>query len=105
MPTLAIRYETAPEGVAAVTTAIRDVMAGLHALRPEGVRFTYYRLASGNEFMGLLELVDGVENPLPALAQAPELQAAVAKWALGEPPVPQPLEVIGGYTPSQVDGE
>ncbi|MFI6596261.1 hypothetical protein ACIBHX_08435 [Nonomuraea sp. NPDC050536] len=38
-----------------------------------------------------------MDNPLPGIPALRELQATMAKHAVGEAPVPQPLEVLGTY--------
>lgn len=65
--------------------------------RGADLRYTYYRRAGSNEFTAVVELPDGAENPLFGIEAARELQATVAKWALGEPPAARPLEVLGSY--------
>ena len=47
-------------------------------------------------FLLLLELADGVENPLPAIAEARSFQHQMAAWA-ATPPAPEPLAVVGSY--------
>jgi hypothetical protein len=97
MPLLMIRYQVAEEGVAPVLTAVKAAFEALTAQRPSGIRFAYYRRPGTTELLALLELDEGIENPLPAISAARELQAAVAKWVVGDPPTPQPLEVLGTY--------
>ena len=53
--------------------------------------------AGMREFLALLQLDDGIENPLPGIEAARELQATVARWATGPALVPQPVEVLGDY--------
>jgi hypothetical protein len=92
-----IRFQVASEGVAEVVGAVQAAVAALTAQQPAGVRYTYYRRAGSTEFVALLELDAGIENPLLGIAAARALQAAVARWVVGEPPVPQPLELLGAY--------
>lgn len=97
MPTLIVEYDAPAAGVEEIIEAVRAAFAELAEEAPEGVRWTYCRRQDGTGFVALLELADGVENPLPDLAAARHLQATVAKWAIGEPPLPRPLEVLGSY--------
>lgn len=97
MTVLIVGYEVPEEGVAPVTAAIAKAFAALDEAAPANLKFTYYRRPSGNSFVGVVELPDGAENPLFGVEAARELQATVAKWALGETPVPEPLEVLGSY--------
>jgi hypothetical protein len=97
MPTMMLRYQVADEGVAEVATAIKDAFAAVRAQRPEGLRYAYYRRPGSTEFVALLELDEGVENPLFGIPATEQLRSTVAKWAMGEPPAPQPLDVLGSY--------
>lgn len=97
MPVLMIRYQVTDEGSAHVRAAIESTFAALRAEQPTGIRFAYGRSAGGNEFIGVLELAVGVENPLPTIAAARDLQATVATWAVGGPPTPQPIELLATY--------
>ncbi|ACZ91458.1 hypothetical protein [Streptosporangium roseum] len=97
MSVFMISYQVADEGVAEVVEAIEKAFAAVDAQRPDGIRYAYLRRAGGTEFVALLELADGVENPLPGLAEARRLQATVARWAVGPAPAPQPFDVLGDY--------
>ncbi|OLT25088.1 hypothetical protein BJF79_13065 [Actinomadura sp. CNU-125] len=97
MPVFMIKYQVTEEGVTEVVQAIEKAFAAVRAQRPDGVRYAYLRRAEGTEFVALLELADGVENPLPGIAEARELLATVARWAVEAAPAPQPLEVLGDY--------
>ncbi|ARQ71482.1 hypothetical protein [Streptomyces marincola] len=97
MPTLMLTYRVAEEGVAEVVDAITDTVAELAAAGPEGVRYAYLRAAGGTEFVALLTLEEGVENPLPGLPAGQRLQAAVAKWSVDGPPAPRPFDVLGAH--------
>jgi hypothetical protein len=94
---LMIRYQVAEEGVAEVSEAIEAAFEAVEAQQPQGVRYAYLRRAGSTEFIALLELDEGVENPLPGIEEARRLQATVAKWAVGPAPAPQPLDVLGAY--------
>lgn len=97
MPVLVISYQVADEGVSEVVDAIETAFAAVHRQQPEGVRYAYLHRAASGEFIALLELADGVENPLPGIAEARHLQATAAKWALGSAPTPQPFDVLAAY--------
>jgi hypothetical protein len=97
MPVLIVRYDVAEEGVAEVAAAVEAAFAAVREEAPDGVRYSYLRRAGGTEFVALLQLADGLENPLPGIAAARHLQATVAKWAVGEPPAPAAFEVLGDY--------
>ncbi len=95
MPVLFIRYQVAERSIPEVTSAVKAAFAAIEAAKPAGIRYAYYR--KGTELIGLVELDEGIENPLLGIPAARELQAAVARNVLGEPPAPQPLEVLGSY--------
>ncbi|MEW9533978.1 hypothetical protein [Microbispora sp. NPDC049125] len=97
MPLLMVRYNVAEDGAEKVIGAVERAFAALEEQRPEGIRYAYYRRAGGTEFVALLELDEGIENPLPGIGAARELQATVAEWVVGQPPAPQPLDVLGSY--------
>jgi hypothetical protein len=98
MTVLTVQYEVRPECVDDLVTAIGEVADALTATRPAGVRYTLGRLPDGVTFFGVLELADGVDNPLPGLPAARELQQRLAAWVVGgAPPVARPLDVVGAY--------
>ena len=97
MPVLMVRYDVADEGVAEVADAIEKAFEAVRSQQPEGIRYAYLRRTGSTEFVALLELDEGVENPLPGIEAARRLQATVAKWALGPGPTPQPLDLLGDY--------
>lgn len=97
MPVFVISYQVADEGVDEVAEAIEKAFAAVDAQQPEGVRYAYLRRAGGTEFVALLEVAEGVENPLPGIAEARRLQATVAEWAVGPAPAPEPFDVLGAY--------
>ncbi|UJR84947.1 hypothetical protein [Sandaracinus amylolyticus] len=95
MRVLMIHYRVDDRDVAEVTAAVEAALAALATAPPAGVRFEYYRVAGQGEFVGLLRLDEGVENPLPNIAAMRALQSTVAERAIGGPPMPRPLERIG----------
>ncbi|MCP3164215.1 hypothetical protein [Myxococcus qinghaiensis] len=97
MPVLMVRYQVAEQGVAEVTQAVQTAFEAVRAQRPKGLRFSYFHRAGSTEFIALVELDEGIENPLFGIEAARALQAAVARWAVGEPPKPQAVERIGAY--------
>jgi hypothetical protein len=92
-----ISYRVAEEGVAEVAEAIEKTFTTVEAQQPDGIRYAYLRRVGSTRFVALLELAEGVENPLPGIAEARRLQATVARWAVGPAPTPEPLEVLGDY--------
>ena len=81
MPTLMVRYKTAEDGVDDVVRAVEAAFAEVNEQRPDGIRWIYWRRAGSNEFFALLELDDGVENPL--LAHGRRQGAAIGGREMG----------------------
>ena len=97
MTVLVVQYEVAEEHVAAVEADAAEVVAALAAAPVEGVRWALGRLPDGVTFVGVLELADGVENPLPGIPEARAFQQRLAGRVVGDPPVPRPVDVVGAY--------
>jgi hypothetical protein len=91
-----IRFTTSEAHVPEVEESIRAMIAAIEAARPAGTRYAATKLADGRTFLLVLELADGVENPLPAISEARAFQQRMADWAT-EPPAPQPVTVVGSY--------
>jgi hypothetical protein len=92
-----IRYRVAEEGIGEVADAVKAAFTAVEARQPEGIRYAYYLRPDSAEFVATLELAEGVQNPLFGIGAARKLQQTVAKWAIGDAPAPQPLEVLGCY--------
>ena len=97
MTVLVVQYEVAKEHVADVEAEAAEVVAALEAADPGGVRWALGRLPDGVTFVGLLELADGVENPMPAIPAARRFQQRLAGRVVGDPPVPRVLDVVGAF--------
>ncbi|HEY1625341.1 MAG TPA: hypothetical protein VGG16_16245 [Streptosporangiaceae bacterium] len=97
MTVLMVRFETTEQGAAPVAEAVEAAFAAVAREHPEGIRYQYYRRGGSNEFVALLELAGPAVNPLFGIEAAGRLQAAMAEWAIGGPPVPAPLELLGWY--------
>jgi hypothetical protein len=97
MTVLMVRYQAHEAHVADVEAAIRTAMAAVAREKPAGVRYAMGKLPDGVTFVGVLELADGVDNPLPGIPAARELQQSLPAMVVGDPPVPQPVQVVGSY--------
>ncbi len=95
-----IRFHVAAEGIDEIINAAGILSDALNVERPKGLNWTYYRQVDSGEFLGLLELPDGVDNPLPAMPEGQQLGAAVAKWITGEAAIPEPVEIVGSFNQS-----
>ena len=84
------------ECVADVQTAASKLFAAIDAAQPDGVRYAWCLSPDGETFFALVQVDDGMENPIPGLPEFKELQANIADWLAG-PPSAQALAVIGSY--------
>ncbi|MFI6486685.1 hypothetical protein [Streptomyces sp. NPDC050564] len=96
MTVLMVRSAVKPEFVGELEAALKKMFTAIDSARPEGVRYTSYRLPDGVTYVALLELADGIENPLPAIAEFREFQAGLKDWLAG-PPSAERFEVRGAY--------
>jgi hypothetical protein len=92
-----VSYKVREESVAEVEAGIEAMMAALKEQHPEGVRYAMGMLPDRVTIVGVLELDDGVHNPLLRDAAAGEYLANLEKWVDGDRPKPRPLRVIGSY--------
>ena len=95
---LIVRYTAAAEGIEELTAAIEQAFRAVAKSQPEGMRYEYYRIADSNDFVAVVHLADGVENPLRTIPGVQDLSAVVKKWTVGEPSAPQPAELLGSYS-------
>jgi hypothetical protein len=79
-----------------VQAAANTLFAAIDAAQPEGIRYAWCLLPDGETFVALVQVDDGVDNPIPGLPEYRELQEGLKGW-LAEPPNSQPLTVIGSY--------
>ncbi|TWF75548.1 hypothetical protein FHX44_111432 [Pseudonocardia hierapolitana] len=91
-----VRFTTSATDVPAVEAAIETMVAAIHRERPPGTRFSSWKLADGVTFLNVLELEDGVDNPLLGIPECRAYQKELARW-VAEPPRPQPVTVVGAY--------
>jgi hypothetical protein len=91
-----LRADVKPEDGADVEAAVAKMFAAIEQAQPEGVRYASCRLAGSSTFVILLQLADGIENPLPAVPEFKEFQANLPNW-LAKAPAPEQLTVVGSY--------
>jgi hypothetical protein len=87
-----IRRESVPD----VQAAAKRMFTAIDAAQPEGIRYASCLLPDGETIVALLQLADGVENPLPGFPEFQEFLEGV-EASRAEPANVQPLEVIGSY--------
>lgn len=91
-----VRFTADETDVPEIEAAIGEVVAAIHRVRPAGTRFASWKLADGVTFLTVLELAEGVENPLLGIPECRAYQQHLPRW-VGEPPSPQPVTVVGAY--------
>jgi hypothetical protein len=84
------------EGVADVQTATEKMFAAIDAARPEGIRYASLLLGDGETFVAIVQVDDGVENPIPGFPEFRELQELV-EGSRAAPTAAQALTVVGSY--------
>ncbi|PCC68857.1 hypothetical protein SAMN02745121_07614 [Nannocystis exedens] len=90
-----VRYTVPPEHAPQVDAAIEQLFAAVRRQQPAGIRYWYGRLADGATYVALLELDEGVDNPLLALPEARQFQAELRRYVAAPPP--EPVTVLGSY--------
>jgi hypothetical protein len=96
MNTMMLHATVKPECVTDVESAVQEMFAAIDAAAPDGVRYASCRSSDGVSFVALLALDEGIENPLPAIAEFRDFQANLGQW-LAAPPVPDQMTVVGSY--------
>jgi hypothetical protein len=97
MNVLMVRSKVKEESVADAEAAVEKMFAAIEQAQPEGVHYASCKLADGVTFVALLQLDEGVENPLPALPEFREFVASLEDWRVDGPPIPEQLTVVGSY--------
>ncbi len=96
MSTLMVRSKMKAEHVTELEAAAKRLFTALQQARPNGIRYASCRLPDGVTYVAVLELEDGVDNPLPALPEFRAFQENIKNW-MAEPPISEQLTVIGSY--------
>lgn len=96
MNVFTVRAQLKAEHVADAEAAVKRMFAAIEREGLEGIRYASIKLQDGVTFVALLELEDGVENPLLDLPEAKEFYERLPGWYV-EPPEFGPGTVIGSY--------
>lgn len=96
MSVMMLRAKVKDENVADVEAALTAMFSAIERARPEGVRYASCRLADTSTFVILLQVEDGIENPLPTVNEFTKFQEDLRGW-IAEPPVPEQLTVVGSF--------
>lgn len=92
-----VRFTAHQANVADIETAIKPMIAAIHAAAPTGTRYAVCKLPDGITFLGILELADGVANPLLGIPAATEFRENLKNWVVAPPSPPEQLDVVGSY--------
>ena len=84
------------ESVSDVRAATKKMFAAINAAQPEGIRYASLLLSDGETFVAVVQLDDGLENPIPSFPEFRELQEIVDS-SRAEPASVQSSTVIGSY--------
>jgi hypothetical protein len=96
MSVLMVQSKIKAESVANVEAAVKKVIVALDAAQPGGVRYASLLLPDGQTLVALLQVDDGVENPLRDLPEYREL-LEIVEPSRAEPPIVQHWTVTGSY--------
>lgn len=96
MSVLVVTSKVGVEHAGELEAAAERMFAALRREQPQGIRYASCRLADGVSYVAVLEVEDGVENPLPAIPEFQEFQQGLKSW-VAEPPSAGPATVIGSY--------
>ena len=91
-----VRSKVKAANVTEVDAAVKRIFAALQQEQPNGIRYASCRLSDGVTYIALLEIDDGVDNPLPALPEFRAFQENLKNW-MAEPPTSEQVTVIGSY--------
>jgi hypothetical protein len=96
MSVMMVRSTVKAESVGDVEAAARTMFDAIEKAQPDGVRYASCRLGDGVTFVAVLEIDDGIDNPLAALPEFRAFQQSLPNW-LAEPPTPEQVTVVGSY--------
>ena len=96
MSVLMAKAKIKTDGVADVQAATEKMFAAINAAQPEGIRYASLLHADGQTFVAIVQLDDGVENPVPGFAEFRELQGIV-EGSRAEPNTVEQWTVVGSY--------
>ena len=85
-----------PESVSDVQAATERMFAAINAAQPEGLRYASLLLDDGETFVAVVQLDEGMQNPVPGFPEFLELQEVV-NGARAEPNTVQSFTVVGSY--------
>ncbi len=91
-----VQAKVKSESVTDIQAAAKKMFAAINSAQPEGIRYGSCLLPDGETFVALLQVDDGVENPLPEFPEFRKFLEGV-EASRTEPANVQPLTVVGSY--------
>jgi hypothetical protein len=96
MSVITVRAKLKEEHIPDAVAAVKRMFAAIEREQLEGIRYASVMLEDGVTFVAMLEVEDGVENPLADLPEAQAFYDSLPGW-YAEPPEVGPGTVIGSY--------
>jgi hypothetical protein len=96
MSVLIVEAKVKAEGVSEVQAQADKLFAAIDAAAPDGIRYAWCLRPDGETFVVLVQVDDGVENPIPELREYQETQESLAGM-IAERSDAEQLTVIGSY--------
>lgn len=96
MGLMMVRSKIKADSIDEIEAAGRKVISALDREQVQGIRYATCRLPDGVTYLNLLQLDDGIRNPLPALPESKDFQANLKGW-LAEPVTSEQLTIISSY--------
>jgi hypothetical protein len=96
MRVLMAQFKIKPDNLTQFEAARNKILSALSREQPNGVHYTWCRLADGVSFMGWLELDERIENPLSNMDAGKEFMENIRNWVAGSS-VREELHVVGSY--------
>ncbi len=96
MSVLMAQAKIKAESVSTVRAATEKMFAAINVVQPEGIRYASLLLSDGETFVAVVQVDDGVDNPITGFPEFRELQEIVDSSRV-EPNSVQSWTVIGSY--------
>ena len=96
MGLMMVRAKIKVDSIDEIESAGRKLFSAIEREQLQGIRYASCRLPDGGTYLNLLQLEDGIQNPLPALPEGKEFGERLKSW-LAEPVTSESLTIIGSY--------
>lgn len=96
MSVLMVRARVREDRVSDVEESAQKMFAAIEQESPGGVRYASCKAPDGVTFVAILELEADDDNPLAGLPAFQQFQTDL-KDRLAEPPIAEPLQIVGSY--------